>query len=215
MNAVYGGLIQRSDTTASTLAAAQNTTSQRAARASRLKNDPPLATPASGGNAPYALHDDRLDRYIVETALAAGLDRSDLVDDVHSLGDAREDGVAEVAARMIEEVVVLQIDEELRGRAVDVIGARHGERAALVLAAIVRLVLDRRVGLLLVHVFREAAALDDESRNHAMENRAVEESIIDIAQEIGDRQRRVFLEQLYGEIAQRGFKADHDGTSRW
>ena len=127
------------------------------------------------------------DRHIIEAALAPGFDRGDLVDHVHAFGDAREHRVAEIAARVIEKIVVLQVDEELRGGAVDVVGARHGQRAALVLQAVVRLVLDGRLGFLLRHVLGEAAALDDEARNDAVKNRAVEESIVDVAQEIGDR----------------------------
>src|SRR3984957_16639543 len=181
MNAVKKGLIQRRQTAASTLPRMKIAISHRTARASRPKNDLFGATPASGGYAPHALHDDRLDRNIVETAPPAGLDRRDLVDHVHAFGHPRENGVAEVAARVIEKVVVFQIDEELRGGAVDVVGARHGERAALVLQAVVRLVLDGRLRALLRHVIGEAAALDDESGNDPVEDRAVEESVVDIA----------------------------------
>jgi hypothetical protein len=86
---------------------------------------------------------------------------------------------------VIEKIVVLQVDEELRGCAVDVIGARHRQRAALVLQAIVGLVFDRRLGFLLSHVLREAAALDDEPRNDAVKNGAIEKSIIDVAGKVG------------------------------
>ncbi len=157
-----------------------------------------------------ALHDDRLDRHVVEPAPPPGLDRGNLVDDVHALGDASEHGVAEIAARVIEKIVVLQIDEELGGRAVDVVGARHGQGAALVLQAIVRLVLDGRLGLLLGHVLGKASALNDEARHDAMKDGAVEELILDVAHEVRDRQRRLLLEQLHGKIAQGGFEADHD-----
>src|SRR5271156_6322127 len=210
MNAVKNGLIQRRDTTARMLPTTQIAISHRIDRASRPKNDLFGATRVSGGYSPYALHDHGLDRDIVEAALAAGLDRRNLVDDVHALGYPRENGVAEVAARVIEEVVVLQVDEELRGRAVDVVGARHRERAAFILQAVVRLVLDGRLRALLRHVFGEAAALDDEARNDPVEDRPVEEFVLDIAQKIGYRQGSLFVEKLYGEIAQRGFEADHE-----
>ena len=87
---------------------------------------------------------------------------------------------------MIERAVVLQIDEELGGCAVDVIGARHGQGTALVLDAIVGLVLDRRVSTLLRHVFGETAALDDEAGNDPVKDRVVEESVVDVLQKIGD-----------------------------
>ena len=47
--------------------------------------------------------------------------------------------IAEIAALVIKKIVVFQIHEELRRRAVDIVGARHGERTALVLQAIVGL----------------------------------------------------------------------------
>src|SRR5579863_1179064 len=152
MKAVTGGLIQRSDTTATILAAIPATISNTIAPSSRPANDLFCATRSLSGYSPYALHDDCVDRDIVETALPAGLDRRDLVDHVHAFGDARKNGVAEVPARVIEKVVVFQIDEKLRGCAVDVVGARHGERAACVLEAVVRLVLDGWLRALLRHV---------------------------------------------------------------
>src|ERR1700734_4419843 len=181
MNAVKGGLIQRNRSTERILAATHSTTSPTIARSSRLKNDLCCATQALSGHSPNALHDDRLDRDIVETAPPAGLHRGNLVDDIHAFGHARENGVAEIASRVIEKIVVLQIHEELRGCAVYVIGARHGERAALVLEAVVRLVLDRRLRLLLGHVFGEAATLDDEAGNDAVEDCLVEEFVVDVA----------------------------------
>src|SRR6202789_1879881 len=211
MNAVKNGLIQRRDTTARMLPTTQIAISPTIDRASRPKNDLFGATRASGGYSPYALHDHGLDRDIVEAALAAGLDRRNLVDDVHAFSYPRENGVAKVAARVIEEVVVLQVDEELRGCAVYVVGARHRERAAFILQAVVRLVLDGRLCALMRHVFGEAAALDDEAWNDPVEDRPVEEFVLDIAQKIGNRLGSLFIEELYGEIAQRGFEADHEG----
>src|SRR5271167_2092066 len=153
MNAVKGGLIQRNRSTERMLAATQSATSPTIARSSRLKNDLCCATRSLSGHSPNALHDDRVHRNIVKTAPPAGLYRGNLVDDIHALGHARENGVAEVTSRVIEKIVVLQINEELRGCAVDVIGARHGQRTALVLEAVIRLILDRWLGFLLGHVF--------------------------------------------------------------
>jgi len=90
------GLIQRSDATARTLAATPTTTSHTIARISRPTNDLFCATRALSGYSAHALHDDRVDRNIVEAAPPAGLDRGDLVDHVHAFGDAREHGVAEL-----------------------------------------------------------------------------------------------------------------------
>src|SRR5450631_476314 len=54
---------------------------------------------ALGGCSPNALHDDSIDRDIVETAFAARLDGGDLFDDVHAFGHPREYGVAEISPR--------------------------------------------------------------------------------------------------------------------
>src|SRR6185312_12552503 len=100
---------------------------------------------------------------------ASRFDARDLIDDVHPLRDAPEHGIAEIARAVIEEIVVGKIDEELRGRAVDLAGARHGERAALVLQPVLRLVADRGVRALVAELRIEPAALDDEARHDAME----------------------------------------------
>src|ERR1700730_11522674 len=107
VKAVTGGLIQRSDATARTLAAIQPTTSHTTARSSRPANDLFCATLVLSGYSPHAFHDDRVDRNIVETAPPPGLDRGDLVDHVHAFGDAGKNGVAEIPTRMVEKVVVL------------------------------------------------------------------------------------------------------------
>src|ERR1700682_496234 len=110
MKAVTGGLIQRSDATARALTARQITTSHTIARSSRPANDLFFATRVLSGHSPNALHDDRVDRNIVETAPPAGLNRGDLVDHVHAFGDPRKNGVGEIAARVIEKFVVFQIE---------------------------------------------------------------------------------------------------------
>src|ERR1700734_234591 len=105
MNAVYGGSTHRNNSTARMLAAMQIPTSHAIARNNRPTSDPLRATRALSGDSPHALHDDGIDRDIVEAALAAGLDRGDFVDHIHAVGHACEYGVAEVAARVIEKVV--------------------------------------------------------------------------------------------------------------
>ncbi|MCY1182610.1 hypothetical protein D9M73_231790 [compost metagenome] len=46
------------------------------------------------------------------------------------------------------------------------------------------LVLDRRLGFLLLHLLGEAAALDHEARNHAVENRVVVEAAVHVFEEV-------------------------------
>ena len=59
-------------------------------------------------------------------------------------------------------------------------GARHRQRVLVVLQAVVGLVRDRRVGRLLLHAGLEAAALDHEARDHAVEHRAVVVAVLDV-----------------------------------
>ena len=86
-----------------------------------------------------------------------------------------EDRVAPavLCALGIEEVVVAQVDEELGARRMRIRGARHRERAGIVLQAVLGLVLHRAArGLLLVAAL-EAAALDHEAVDDAVEDGAV------------------------------------------
>ena len=135
---------------------------------------------------------DVLDRHVVVAALAAGLHLLDRVDDLAAVDDLAEHRVAPALRRLgleVEEAVVGGVDEELRGRRVRVGGARHRQRVVLVLQAVVGLVLDRRVGRLLLHAGLEAAALDHEALDDAVEDRAVVVALVDVVEEVGDRHR--------------------------
>src|SRR5207237_2608894 len=107
-----------------------------------------------------------------------------------------------------EEGVVCEVHEELRGGAVDVAGAGHGQAAAGVLQPVAGLVADRCARLLAGEVRRQSAALDDEARYDAVKDGAVEMAVIDVAQEILDRDRRLLREQFHQELAVCGFKSD-------
>src|SRR5256712_12470797 len=75
------------------------------------------------------LDDDVLDRNVGVSPAAAGLDPLDLVDDVLALDDLAEHAVAPTLGagrRVIQEVIVLEVDEELARRRMRVGGARHG-----------------------------------------------------------------------------------------
>jgi hypothetical protein len=133
----------------------------------------------------------------------------DLVDHVHALGDSAEHRVAEGGRRLalvIEEVIGGEIDEELRGGAVGLGAARHGQRATLVLETVGGFVLDRAVRLLLFEGGCEAAALDHEIGDHAVEHRAVVEAGFHVVEKIGHRDRRFLGCQLDGNAAFRGFQ---------
>src|SRR5687768_16341759 len=209
MKAVTGTGSQRSAATARMLARAAVSRMFIAHRASRAGSERLMGRETSGGGgAPRRLDEHRLGRHIVVALAAAGLDLRDLVDHVDAAHHAAEHGVAEVAGAMIQEAVVHDIDEELRGRAVQVVRARHRERAALVLEPVVRLVLDRRVAGLVLHVGRESAALDHESGNHAVEDRAVVVALVHVTQEVLRRDRGRFLVHFDAEVAVRGLESN-------
>src|SRR5215469_6825746 len=167
------------------------------------------AVRSGGRHASRRLDHDVLERRVLVALARPGVDSRNPVDDVHAFTHAAEHRVTEVARAVVEKGVVGEVDEELRGGAVDVAGARHRQTAAGVLQSVLRLVADRRARLLAGEVGGEAAALDDEARHDAMKDRAVEVALIDVAQEILDREWRLLREQLDREGAVGSFKADH------
>src|ERR1700722_2274446 len=117
MKALVAGLNTRSSTTGS----AVSTIATRSATTIHLKSRPGLLgiDPARGDDGHI------LKRRVLILLAGAGTHGGDLVDDIKTLGDAAEDGVAVSRLRVIEEVIVGEIHEELRGCAIDVVGARH------------------------------------------------------------------------------------------
>lgn len=60
--------------------------------------------------------DDRFDRHVLAAVAVGGRGSGDFVDHVHALGDLAEHRVTiAFDGRVVEERVVLQVDEELRG----------------------------------------------------------------------------------------------------
>src|SRR5438552_6689487 len=112
------------------------------------------------------LDDHVLDGHVGVTAAAAGLYPLDFVDDVLALDDLAEDAVAPALGagrRVIEEVVVLDVDEELARGRMRVGSPRHGDGIAIVLQAVAGLVVDGLLSRFLAHSRLEAAALDHEA----------------------------------------------------
>src|ERR1700733_12655745 len=188
IKALVSGCSQRSSSTGVAVSSTHPSSSSTARRSSRSSTPPRCAARATprprrraGGSeqrrvaaigarpvrcrsgalhAPCRHDDDVLERGVLVALAAAGTDAGYLVDLLHAFAHAPELRVAVVARAVIEKLVVLQVDEELRGGAVDVAGARHGGRAARILQAVVRLVADRRARLPGGEVGRQAAALD-------------------------------------------------------
>src|SRR5205085_1250315 len=122
--------------------------------------------------------------------------------------DLAECDVAGVRARGVQARVVGDVDEELRSGGVGVVGARHRDRARLVLHAGGALMGDRRARDLLVVVGVVAAALDHEVADDTVEDRAVVVLGLDVRQEVLDRLGRLVGVHLDDEFAQRGRELD-------
>src|SRR5690606_12064502 len=84
--------------------------------------------------------DDVLYRNVLMKAAAAGTYGLDLVDGFGAFHDLAEYGIAP-AARVgggeVQEVVVGDVDEELRGSRMRIVGACHGQRVLVILQAVV------------------------------------------------------------------------------
>ncbi len=110
---------------------------------------------------------------------------------------------------VVEERVVGDVDEELRGRRMRFHGASHGHGTGFVAQAIVGFVLDRRLGRLLLHARFETATLDHEVADHAVEHSAVVMAALHVFLEVGDGFRRLVFEQVEGDDAVVGVQLDH------
>ncbi len=155
-------------------------------------------------------------RHVVVKALAAGFHALDLVHHVLSFDHFAEHGVAPALRRgggVVEEGVVGDVDEKLRGGRMRIGGAGHGEGVAVVFEAVVGFVLNRGEGGLLLHAGLEAAALDHETVDHAVKNGAVEVARAHIGEEVFARLGGVLGIEFDADVAVVGLEFDHDGLS--
>lgn len=143
----------------------------------------------------------------------AGGDAFDFIDDFHAFDDFAEDGVSAVAGE-VEGGVVRDVDEELGGGAVGVVGAGHGDGAAVVFEAVLAFVGDAGAGFLFDEfaVFEgEAAALDHEAVDDAMEGGVVVVFGGDVFEEVGGGDGGFLRVELDDEFTVGGFEADFVG----
>ena len=125
-----------------------------------------------------------LDLLLVQRAVAViGVGISDLVYDIHALGDFSESGISAIQMRSS-----LVHDEELASGGVGMHGSCHGKNACLMLQGIVEAVL---VELAFDVVSRaahtgsiRAAALDHETADNAVEDQSIIEALLYEADEI-------------------------------
>src|SRR5207247_6764649 len=132
---------------------------------------------------------------------------------VHPLDDASKHCVTEsLRGRLavVEKTVVLDIDEELRGRRMGVGRARHRDGPQFVLEARLErepgLVFYRRAGRLLAHSGLEATPLNHETVDDAVKYRAIVETAVDVLNEIRDRLGSLVGIKLERKAAHAGFE---------
>ena len=119
---------------------------------------------------------------------------------------------------LVEEIVVFDVDEELAGGTVDGVGvglavtkAGHGEGVLLVFEAVLPFVSDGLAGGLLVHLDGEAAALDHEAVDDAVEDGAVVVAAVDVREEVSGADGSGDIIEFDGDCAGGGVEGDLDG----
>src|SRR5712672_3221811 len=158
------------------------------------------------------LDDDVLDRNVGVSPAAAGLYPLDFVDDVLALDDLAEHAVAPALGagrRVIEEVVVLDVDEKLARGRMRVGSPRHGDGIAIVLQAVASLILDGLLSRLLAHSRLEAAALHHEAVDDTVEHGVGVEPRLDVGEKILDRLGRALGVELERNDAEVGVQVNH------
>src|SRR5262245_47988402 len=120
-------------------------------------------------------------------------DHANAIDHVHALDDFAEPRLANLPLRvgMLEVLLAIAVNEELRSGAVGLGSASGSNGAAFVRETVARFILDGRTAWFLAHARYMSAYLDHEIGNNAMEYRAVVETIIHVLQEIRGRYRRL------------------------
>src|SRR5690554_4936749 len=152
----------------------------------------------------------RFMRDILKRATAAGGHTLDGVDHVHAFNNPSEHritpGLTGGGALVVKEAIVFHVDEKLRGCRVGGAGTCHGQRAAFIAQAMMGFVRDGIAGGFLPQVLVEAAALDHEAVNHAVEHRAIVMAFFYVGQEVFNACGRLLLEQLDGDGAMVGMQ---------
>jgi hypothetical protein len=100
----------------------------------------------------------------------------------HFAKDAVTDSVPRIC--LVEKIIVGDIDEKLARSAIGHVCTSHCNRVLLIAQSIGRLVDDRSIGSLLIHIGGESTALDHKVGNDAMKDRAVVMSRAGVVQEV-------------------------------
>src|SRR5882672_1746297 len=158
------------------------------------------------------LDDDVLDRNVGVTSTFAGFDLLDSVDDVLAFHDLAEHAVPPALGagrRVIQRVVVLDVDEKLARGRMRLGRPRHRNRIAIVLEAVARLVLDGPLSRFLSHSRLGSAALDHETVDDAVKHGVGVEARFDVVEKILDRFGCASGIELERDDAEVGLKLDH------
>ena len=145
-------------------------------------------------------------------AAAAGSHRFDFVDHVHTFNHFGKYAVAptlQVFTREVQEVVIDNVNEELRGGGVRCLSTGHGQSTAGVFQAVVGFVLDRGFGGFLLHAWLKAAALDHETVDNTVENGVVVETFAAVIQEVFNCFRRFVVKGFDDDIAMISVESNH------
>ncbi len=84
----------------------------------------------------------------------------------------------------------------------NLIRAGHGESAPLITQTVVGLVLDGRPGRLFFHRLRQAASLEDKTGDDPVKDGPIEEPFIHIVKKVFRCHRRLFGEELDGDLTE-------------
>src|ERR1700722_2127605 len=162
------------------------------------------AARAACGSKALDLQDhDRFYRRFVDRAVLTRGDIADAIDHVHAVDHAAEDRITPTRGIGIERGVVVQIHIELTIASMRILAAGQTHRAPHIAQAIARFVVysERRGFGGVVDI--EAAALNDETGDYAVNQRVGVMAGIDVGQNIGHGQRRSLLVQFDGEVPHR------------
>ena len=138
------------------------------------------------------------------TGAEGGFHRLDLVDNIHAFNHLAKHAVAPALAGfagVVQELVVFDVDEKLRGGRVRVHGSGHGNGAGLVAQTVIGLVFNGHSGGLLHHAWLKTTALNHETINDPVENSSVEVTALHILQEVCDGFGRFFGIQFQLDVA--------------
>ena len=153
--------------------------------------------------------DDIFHRNVGVHTGATGFHAFDLVDDILAFGDFTENAVTPtVLSRIVEEIVVVDVDEELGRCGMRIGRSRHRDTVFFIGQTVVRFIFNRCVRFFLVHAGLKPAALNHETVDNAMENGIVVMSRTNLGQKVFNGFGSVFGIEFDLDRAEIGMQCD-------